>query len=339
MKRKFTCFLIALFPLFLFAQHATYPVKVLYAEDAPTLVQGFKTNGCIDTLNEYQQRTDSFTIWGAGDGYTFGVGDNGQGGRYTDATGVHFDSVGTVTVEEVFVWIGAVKLFGQADILKIELYNAGADSMPFNLVGFGNANMAFVNPSLTVNFVNMTGLNRFSISAGSKQVASDFFVSLNYTAMNDTFGIVSGTQGFGFGENRTRQLLSNDFGGGWVRLKDFWNVNGAPLDVDIIMIPIVECVASATDPVFANEHFKVHPAYPNPTTGKANLQVELPHATELSLRLFDLNGRILYDSGTQPRGAGLHEFQLDLSDLAAGTYYYQVRTSESQVASRIVLGE
>ncbi|MCB9234689.1 MAG: T9SS type A sorting domain-containing protein [Bacteroidia bacterium] len=328
-------FLLLLFPLLTFAQHETQPGILLLPENGSLTSSSAKTTACRDTLNKYQQRTDSFTIWNAGDGYTFGVGDNGNGARYTDATGIHFDSVGHISVEEIFIWIGAKKLIGSPDAIKIELYNAGPDSMPFNLVGFGTANMAFVNSSLSVNFLSMTGLAKFIISTGSKQVTSDFFISLNYTGVDDTFGIVTGIQGKGYGEKRTRQLLSLDFGASWVRISDFWNVGGNPLDTDIMLIPVVECVDVGTDPgVFSNEHFTVIPAYPNPAQTECNIRVELPKATQVQVLVFDANGKFLYDSGLEDRTPGVHDYLIDVSELPAATYYYQVRTSETQVASR-----
>lgn len=313
-------------------QFEHYTARVVSAEQASTHL--LKALGCVDTLNDYVNRANnSFVLQGAsGGGYVFGTSNDGSGGSITTATALHFDDIGMITVDEVFAWVGNKQIIGGADLIKMELYTAGLDSMPNTLVGFTNANMAFVDTATGgVNFTTMARLARFSFSVGGNQLSGDFCVSLNYDSVDDTLALVSTANGAGFGENRVKQYLGPNLGGGWFNASAIWT----GLDADVVMIPITTCIVSNDSPAFENEHFRVFPAYPNPSTDEVHLDIELPKATELQVMLWDVTGRVLYDSGKNQVNAGAHSFDLDVSDLAAGSYYYTVKTSESMVNSKV----
>ncbi len=301
--------------------------------------QSGKTAGTIDTLNMYQQRASGYVLQNVtGGGYVFGTSNDGSGNTITIATGLHFDSLGPITVNEVFVWVGAKQIVGSSNNVKLELYNAASDSLPTNLVGFGVANMAFVDSATSgVNFVTMNNLTKFTINQGTNLVTGPFVVALNYDQIDDTIGIVCSNpdSGDGQGERRAKQLLGPTQGGGWAAASDIW-LSG--IDADPIMIPIVETTTIGTEPVvFANEHYRIRPPFPNPSRNLSTFEIELLKDTHLQLVVWDIAGKILFDSGNTPRSAGKHVIDIDVSDLATGSYYYTVGTDETRMSGKMVV--
>ena len=70
--------------------------------------------------------------------------------------------------------------------------------------------------------------------------------------------------------------------------------------------------------------FKVQTPFPNPTTDRVRLRLEIAEAIKLSVKLVDVNGRILSEhSGTYQSG-DLPEISFDMRDWAGGVYWMVV---------------
>lgn len=72
--------------------------------------------------------------------------------------------------------------------------------------------------------------------------------------------------------------------------------------------------------------FTLRPAYPNPVSTETTIPYELKQPALVSLVLSDGQGRIVrtVDAGVQP--IGRQQLLVDTCDLAAGTYFYTLRT-------------
>jgi hypothetical protein len=71
--------------------------------------------------------------------------------------------------------------------------------------------------------------------------------------------------------------------------------------------------------------FSLGQNYPNPSTGMTDVQYTLPEASTVTIRVLDVTGKEVYSAMTnEPRDAGTQTQQLDLSNLASGTYVYQL---------------
>ena len=81
--------------------------------------------------------------------------------------------------------------------------------------------------------------------------------------------------------------------------------------------------------------FKLHPAYPNPFNPTAMIQFELPNTSEVKIKIFSLNGRLVLSKNLGKRKNGLHEFQISPNDWAAGTYLIKVEALGSILTQRI----
>jgi hypothetical protein len=228
--------------------------------------------------------------------------------------------------------MGAKQVVGSPDLIRMEVYTTGPDSMPATLIGFTNASLAFVDTATSgINFTTMSNLARFQIGAGSNQLTGDFAVALNYEGINDTIGIVSTVSGAGMNEGRTKQYLGANLGNIWLKANQIWT----GLDADVVFIPVTTCVVSTEHPAFENQYFRVSPAYPNPAMNEVRIDIELEKPTQLQVILWDVTGRVLYDSGRNAAAAGNQDVILDVSDIPAGSYYYTVRTSETHVTSKV----
>lgn len=110
----------------------------------------------------------------------------------------------------------------------------------------------------------------------------------------------------------------------WVYQKDdFGNANQDRAWVDDISLPAHKNVVSSHSPVEAD--FKAT-ALPNPTPGKVVLHAELPVPQRLDIVVFNSLGQQVWSlPGIGARTQGAFVAPLDLSNLAPGLYYVQLR--------------
>lgn len=298
-----------------------------------------KTTGVRDTLNFHVERASSFTIYTTTSGYLLGTGSDGLGASYSEETGYYFDSVGDVTVNEIYFWMARKKIIGSPDFVEARLYEPGIDSLPTVMLANGSANMAFLDSSSTVTLSTLSGFALIPLSAGTLNVNAPFIVTIAYAGIDDTLGIVSNVQGDALGERRGLFLSTISFGGGWMHLADFWNIGGDPFDADPIIVPIVEFASTTAieDQVFQGKNFSFRPASPNPAQTEATVNVELKEGDLLHLQVLDATGRTVYDNGSPALDAGTHTFVLPVEDWASGAYYYSVSTSKNSITSKLVV--
>jgi len=75
--------------------------------------------------------------------------------------------------------------------------------------------------------------------------------------------------------------------------------------------------------------------YPNPGEGRFNVRAQAIRMSEMQLRVYDLQGRLLYQSDVQ-RSLQFAE-EVDLSNFDAGTYMVQLNVNRQQLTRRYVL--
>lgn len=67
--------------------------------------------------------------------------------------------------------------------------------------------------------------------------------------------------------------------------------------------------------------------FPSPTTGMVNFEIQLNDVVDFTVRIIDISGRELYNSGIQFVRNGKNILQADISQLAAGNYMYHITTT------------
>jgi subtilisin family serine protease len=98
-------------------------------------------------------------------------------------------------------------------------------------------------------------------------------------------------------------------------------------------------VTSADQPQSAvlPQGFALHPNYPNPFNPTTTISYDLPYSTEITLRVFDVEGRQVELLAKGRVQAGTHELQFDGSDLASGTYFVNLQADKFTATERMIL--
>ena len=87
----------------------------------------------------------------------------------------------------------------------------------------------------------------------------------------------------------------------------------------------------------APTEFALYPAYPNPFNPETNLRFSIPEPGNVSLVLYDVQGKEVARLVEGWRSAGLHEVTLDGSDLSSGIYFALLTAGSFQETSKLLL--
>ena len=90
-----------------------------------------------------------------------------------------------------------------------------------------------------------------------------------------------------------------------------WISFGMPLDVAVDNIPTLDLLK----------------VFPNPATDELGVNLELTEASDVSMRLFDMLGRVVLVNNTSALPAGDNFERLNISQLNSGTYFLQVNVN------------
>jgi photosystem II stability/assembly factor-like uncharacterized protein len=77
--------------------------------------------------------------------------------------------------------------------------------------------------------------------------------------------------------------------------------------------------------------------YPNPFNPSTTIRYELPSASHVNLRMFDILGREVSVLVNERRDAGVHEVRFDGSNLASGVYFYRLQAGDFTQTKRLLL--
>lgn len=178
------------------------------------------------------------------------------------------------------------------------------------------------------------------------EVQDSFFVTFNVLDYlhggfeGDTLSLLAGEPGSrpesdlqNFGRNAVQ--AHNHAREDW---KDFYTQNFTPIATHFALFPIVEVgtVLSTLDEL-ANKDFAVISTYPNPTTEQLNIRYYLDVTSEVSIRMYDVQGKQMYlkESGLQPLGE--HQQIVDVQHFPIGTYVYSVESDQSKLIGKVIV--
>jgi hypothetical protein len=83
--------------------------------------------------------------------------------------------------------------------------------------------------------------------------------------------------------------------------------------------------------------FALAGAFPNPFNPTTTVSYTLPEASRVSLKVFDLQGRMVATLVEGQRDAGQHQVTFDGSGLASGLYLYTLAAGQYQATGKMVL--
>ena len=77
--------------------------------------------------------------------------------------------------------------------------------------------------------------------------------------------------------------------------------------------------------------------YPNPVNGTTIISYHLPDNGNISLKIFNSTGKLLYTIIDQVQTKGIHQIEFDSNNLSEGVYYYQLTTSDFSKTSKMII--
>jgi hypothetical protein len=77
--------------------------------------------------------------------------------------------------------------------------------------------------------------------------------------------------------------------------------------------------------------------YPNPFNPSTTIAFELPVASQVSLTIYDMLGRVVSVLVNEREGAGVHEVKFDGINLASGVYFYRLQAGSFVQTKKLVL--
>lgn len=329
MKKVYALLLLALLGAGLYGQKFEVGESTELDFTRPEVTMG-KTSA-IDTIETYLFRASSAIIYGVNPyGYIFGTSWSGVDTAITAETAMHYDAIAGANVTEVLFWAAYVNIAGSADDLTARVYQAGTDSLPLTQTGFGTASNSSLTPSTSFVYSSIP----ITTGAGNTD-GNPFLVSLDYSGYtDDTLGVVSSNadSSDGAGERRAKQRLSAAFGGAWMSAAEVW-VGG--IDADAFIIPVIDDTPTSIDNPVGSKGLYLLGNYPNPASSVSTIKFGLDDAENVRVNVFDLTGRILFDSGDLELVPGEHEVSFDVTNVAAGNYYYSITTDKTKLTSKL----
>ncbi|MEZ4884467.1 MAG: T9SS type A sorting domain-containing protein [Chitinophagales bacterium] len=77
--------------------------------------------------------------------------------------------------------------------------------------------------------------------------------------------------------------------------------------------------------------------FPNPMVAQSTLKITLLEATDLTLRIFDLQGRVVRNQPLGELAARTHSFDIEKGSLVAGTYIVMLNAGNKQVTKKLLV--
>ncbi len=95
---------------------------------------------------------------------------------------------------------------------------------------------------------------------------------------------------------------------------------------------------TARDPKrLAVRHWELSQNYPNPFNSSTTISYSLPHASEVTLHVFDITGRVVSTLVEGAQAAGTHSVHFDAGTLPSGIYIYRLQAGSNSQGRKLIL--
>lgn len=234
-------------------------------------------------------------------------------------------------------WISNVE--GTGGSLKFQVWNSNGSGTA--LSGTVNYAPGTVLGTMSVPIEDLTFGPSFPADAHTFMFNSpiwapqDYYIGMNFQSLlpfpQNNLGIVSSTSGSaGMMELAWEQWSNN----AWYSLQGAGWDNGA-MDVDLMIFPIVDMTSSVQDNFISGMIANI---FPNPTSDVATIEFNLKNKAEnVNIMVLDINGKLIssYELGAQ--NAGVNSFSFDVSNFAAGSYFYTIQADRNRFAKVFIV--
>ena len=80
------------------------------------------------------------------------------------------------------------------------------------------------------------------------------------------------------------------------------------------------------------------PIYPNPASNQVTIEMLITQDADVSLELLDARGRLIKTIlPTQSLASGLYTYDVDISQIQAGTYFVRMRNGDVDVVNKLII--
>lgn len=111
----------------------------------------------------------------------------------------------------------------------------------------------------------------------------------------------------------------------------------ADFDLSAIQKVVPGSSVAVGDAKYVPYGFDLKQNYPNPFNPTTTISFEIPESNEITIDIFDLTGAKVATVYNGHMDAGVHNLTYDASDLASGTYVYQLTTNDLTVSRKMTL--
>jgi glucuronoarabinoxylan endo-1,4-beta-xylanase len=83
--------------------------------------------------------------------------------------------------------------------------------------------------------------------------------------------------------------------------------------------------------------FKLEQNYPNPFNPATTIAFQVPVASHVTLKIYDLLGKEIATLVDEQKSPGKHQAHFDAAGLSAGVYFYRLRAGEFSQTRKLLL--
>jgi Secretion system C-terminal sorting domain len=109
-----------------------------------------------------------------------------------------------------------------------------------------------------------------------------------------------------------------------------WTTFGDVVNFSEVATGIAEFNALPTE-------FTLHQNYPNPFNPTTTIRYQLPKASMVTLKIYDVMGREVTTLVNEQKAAGYYEVQWNARNYSSGVYFYTIRTGEYSKTLKLLL--
>jgi len=109
--------------------------------------------------------------------------------------------------------------------------------------------------------------------------------------------------------------------------------NNAVIAIDLLATGLVSNENLASVPV----NFKLYDNYPNPFNPTTNIQYDLPVASDVSIKVYDIQGRMIANIAKGQQTAGTYTHRFDAGSMASGMYIYRIEAGSFVATKKMML--
>jgi hypothetical protein len=245
-----------------------------------------------------------------------------QGVVSSTEVGQRYAFSGTGAVSEVLVWYG--HLYGTTGNTSVKMYSVNAGKNPGTVLGTSN--------TVPMSALTTTAIATYSFTP-AVSITSDFYANVVLPTNGDTVAIASTRIGCNTPDSIAGMNLTLV---GWYNYMELLNAS-APLDtaLEVFIVPIIDNTTGAEE-IASSNGLMLKGAFPNPAIDVTNIKYSISEASNVSVTVFDLTGKIIYAS-SENKSAGNHEVKISLKNISAGNYYYTIKTDKATLTSKFIV--